>query len=108
MLAWEDARSKLQAKPGAFLREGYRLFFKLAAYLDLLHEVDPAGKLARWKRTEYVSDPERSEEVIRRQGAILKKGSGAARGKAKGAKKAIFISARVLRSIHEARLSGAL
>ena len=90
------------------MREGYRLYFKLSMYLDALHEVDPAGKLARWKREGYISEPEKDEEVIRRQGAILRKGSGAARGKAKGAKKAIFISARVLRSIHEARLSGAL
>ena len=107
-LQWSDAKSKLSEKAGAMLKQGHREFFKLSEYLGLHKATDAAAKLALWKRRGFLGNPEVEQEVLRRRGAVMKKGLGASRGKPKGASNAIFISVAKLRLIHEARLRGDL
>lgn len=101
---WSVVRTKLTSKPAATLTEQRRTYYRVRDYLECVGETDVSRKVARWEREGYLTPA----DVLRRGGAVVKKGRGASKGKRKGASAAVYIAAPCLNIIHLDKITGKL
>ena len=96
----------MEKKPSVMLTTNGVKYWKLGRYLKVIRETNTAMKLEYYQDKGYLEKPEIASEIVRKRGAVVKRGAGSSTGRAKGGKPAVYVADARLKAIHIAKMKG--